>query len=485
MTLNDIIADVVVLQRRGKTDRLIEQVVFDSRKAGKRTCFVAIKGLTTDGHHYIDIAIKQGVEAIILEEWPAEIHADVTYLQVADSAKALGLMAAAFYGHPARQLKLVGITGTNGKTTTATLLHDLFTNLGYKTGLLSTVENRIGTEVLASGYTTPDAIAINELLSQMVEAGCDYAFMEVSSHAIAQQRIAGLYFVGGIFTNITHDHLDFHKTFKAYIAAKKTFFDHLPREAFALTNADDRRGDIMLQNTSAKKYTYSLRRMADFRAKIMENTLMGLHLLIDQKAFFGRLIGEFNAYNLLAVYAVARLLDQDMDEVLTVLSSLKAAEGRFDYIIHPTDHITGIVDYAHTPDALEKVLLTIDKLREADTEIITVVGCGGDRDKKKRPVMAKTACSYSNQVILTSDNPRGEDPNTIIADMEAGVPVTAKRKVLVIPNRREAIRTAVRLSKQGSIILIAGKGHEKYQEIKGVKYPFDDKEILKAEFFQY
>lgn len=484
MKLIDIIADIEIIKIEGATDRSIEKLLFDSRIAGKRTCFVAIRGLTTDGHEYIDKAIEKGAEAIVLERWPEETRKGVTYLQVSDSAETLGLMAANFYGHPTRQLKLVGVTGTNGKTTTVTLLHDLFTNLGYKTGLLSTVENRIGAEVLPAGYTTPDSLAINELLSKMVKAGCSYAFMEVSSHAVVQKRIAGLSFAGGVFTNITHDHLDFHKTFQAYIEAKKAFFDGLSARAFALTNADDRRGAVMLQNTRAKKYSYSLRKMADFRAKILENTLLGLHLLIDNKAFFGRLIGEFNAYNLLAVYAVACLLEQDPDEVLTELSRLKAAEGRFDYIVDEKRQITGIIDYAHTPDALEKVLITVQKLREADSDIITLIGCGGDRDRTKRPKMANVACTYSDQVILTSDNPRSEEPEAIIADMEKGVPVAAKRKVLVIVNRREAIRTAARLAKPGSIILVAGKGHEKYQEIKGVRYPFDDKEILKAEFFQ-
>jgi UDP-N-acetylmuramoyl-L-alanyl-D-glutamate--2,6-diaminopimelate ligase len=484
MKLIDIIADVEAVKTKGSMDRSIAKLVFDSRKAGERTCFVAIKGLTTDGHEYIDKAIEQGAEAIVLERWPDQTREGITYIQVSDSAETLGWMAANFYGRPARQMKLVGVTGTNGKTTTVTLLHDLFTSLGYKAGLLSTVENRIGAEVLPAGYTTPDAVSINELLRKMVDADCSYAFMEVSSHAVVQKRIAGLSFAGGVFTNITHDHLDFHKTFQAYIEAKKAFFDGLSTEAFALTNADDRRGAVMLQNTQAKKYAYSLRKMADFRAKILENTLLGLHLLIDNKAFFGRLIGEFNAYNLLAVYAVARLLDQDADEVLTELSRLKAAEGRFDYIVDQERQITGIVDYAHTPDALEKVLMTIQKLREAEAEIITLIGCGGDRDRTKRPKMAGVACAYSDQVILTSDNPRSEEPEAIIADMEKGVPPAAKRKVLVIVNRREAIRTAARLAKPGSIILVAGKGHEKYQEIKGVRYPFDDKEILKAEFFQ-
>lgn len=482
MKLKKLTDQIEILESKGDENQQIEDVVFDSRKVSKSACFVAVKGLNTDGHHYIDIAVEKGAVAVILEQWPIQIHPNVAYLRVADSARALGKIADLFFGRPSRQLKLVGITGTNGKTTTASLLYDLFTNLGYKVGLLSTVGNRIGAERLPSGYTTPDAIAINRLLEEMVAAGCEYAFMEVSSHAIVQKRIEGLRFCGGVFTNISHDHLDYHKTFKAYIEAKKAFFDQLPADAFALTNADDRRGEVMLQNTRARTYRYSLRKIADFRAKIMENTLSGLYLILDGKEFFGRLIGEFNAYNLLSVYASAILLEQSADETLRELSQLKAAEGRFDYILAPGKQIIGIVDYAHTPDALEKVLLTIDQLKTANSHITTVVGCGGDRDKRKRPKMAKIACDFSDQVILTSDNPRTESPESIIEDMEKGVSPSAKRKVLRISDRREAIRTACRLAKTEDVILVAGKGHEKYQEINGIKHPFDDKEILKVEF---
>ena len=482
MKLEALIIGLEPIQIIGPPNLDIKSLEFDSRKVSESACFVAINGLTVDGHNYIENAIQKGAVSIVLEKMPADLHPEVTYVQVTDSADALGRMASRFFDQPSRKIKLIGVTGTNGKTTTVTLLHDLFTRLGYKTGLLSTVENRIGSKVISASYTTPDAISLNSLLADMVEAGCDFAFMEVSSHAVAQRRVAGVFFCGGVFTNISHDHLDFHKTFKAYIEAKKSFFDQLSPNAFALINIDDRRGEVMVQNTAARVYRYSLRRMADYRARIMDNSLLGLHLLIDNKEFFGRLIGSFNAYNLLSVYATALLLGQDMEEVLTVLSQLKSAEGRFDYLLSPNRDITGIVDYAHTPDALEKVLTTIGSLKGGDSKVVTVVGCGGDRDKAKRPRMAQIACTYSEQVILTSDNPRSEDPDRIIKDMEAGVPLTDRRKVLSLVNRREAIRTACRLAKKGDIILVAGKGHEKYQEIKGVKYPFDDKEILKAEF---
>ncbi|MCB0585493.1 MAG: UDP-N-acetylmuramoyl-L-alanyl-D-glutamate--2,6-diaminopimelate ligase, partial [Phaeodactylibacter sp.] len=367
---------------------------------------------------------------------------------------------------------------TNGKTTTVTLLHNLFTALGYKAGLLSTVRNLIGQSPVEATHTTPDAVSINALLREMADAGCDYAFMEVSSHAAHQRRIAGLHFAGGIFTNISHDHLDYHKTFKAYIDAKKMFFDILPKTAFALVNADDRRGAVMLQNTRARKYTYSLRSMASFKAMILENSISGLHLDVDGREVFSRLIGEFNAYNLLAAYGAAILLGQDEVETLTALSQLRAAEGRFDYVAGPQGRRTGIVDYAHTPDALEKVLSTIHQLRQGNNRIITVVGCGGDRDKAKRPKMAKVACDYSDLVVLTSDNPRSEAPEAIIADMQAGVPAYATQKVLVATGRRDAIRAACKLAGPDDIILVAGKGHEKYQEVNGVRHPFDDKAVL-------
>ena len=479
--LQNLLANVSVQKIQGDPNRTIESLTLDSRQAQQGSLFAALKGSTADGHQFIEKAITNGAAVILCEGLPAVLKTEVTYIQVADSASALGFISDTFYEHPSRQLKLVGVTGTNGKTTTVTLLYNLFQGLGYKAGLLSTVENKIGQRTLSATHTTPNAIAINALLAEMVEAGCDYAFMEVSSHAVDQRRVAGLQFAGGIFTNISHDHLDYHKTFDNYIKAKKSFFDHLPKTAFALTNVDDKRGEVMLQNTKAKSYRYSLQRMADFRAKILENSLLGLRLKLDGADFHARLIGEFNAYNLLAVYAAAILLQQDKNEVLTVLSDVNTAEGRFDYIFDQKRQVLGIVDYAHTPDALEKVLETIRQLRKAGSKIITVVGCGGDRDKTKRPEMAKIACNLSDQAILTSDNPRTEQPEAILKDMEAGVPKEAESKVLIIADRKQAIKTASRIAQTGDIILVAGKGHEKYQDINGVKHPFDDKEILKHE----
>lgn len=479
--LQDLLAKVSVQNIHGDPNRTIEKLTLDSRQAQQGSLFAALRGSTTDGHQFIEKAITNGAGVILCEDLPSDLNPKVTYLKVADSAAALGFMADNFYNHPSQNLKLVGVTGTNGKTTTVTLLYNLFQNLGYKCGLLSTVENKIGQRVIPSTHTTPDSVAINALLAEMVEAGCDYAFMEVSSHAVEQRRISGLQFAGGIFTNISHDHLDYHKTFDNYIKAKKSFFDNLPKTAFALTNVDDKRGEVMLQNTKAKIARYSLHRIADFRAKILENSLLGLRLELDGADFHGRLIGEFNAYNLLAVYAAAILLNQKKDEVLTALSNVETAEGRFDYIFNQEHQILGIVDYAHTPDALEKVLETIRQLRKAGSKIITVVGCGGDRDKTKRPEMAKIACNLSDQAILTSDNPRTEQPEAILKDMEVGIPNGAESKVLIITDRKQAIKTACRIAQNGDIILVAGKGHEKYQEINGVKHPFDDKEILKAE----
>jgi len=389
----------------------------------------------------------------------------------------MGLIAAAYYQHPSKKLKLVGVTGTNGKTTVATLLSNLFQELGYKVGLLSTVENKINNTVIPSSHTTPDSITINELLLDMIAANCDYCFMEVSSHATVQERIAGLSFTGGIFTNITHDHLDFHQTFEEYIKAKKYFFDQLPASAFALTNSDDKRGAVMLQNTKAHAKTYALQSMATFKAKIIENQFSGLFLNIDAEEVWFKMVGSFNAYNLLAVYATAMLLDQDKTRVLTILSTLSGAEGRFDYTIAPNG-VIGIVDYAHTPDAIKNVLQTIANIRKGNETVIAIVGCGGDRDKTKRPIMAEVACKLSDKVILTSDNPRTEDPAAILKEMEAGIPISLKKKTITIQDRKEAIRTACHLAKSGDIILLAGKGHEKYQEINGVKYPFDDKQIF-------
>nr|WP_026063373.1 UDP-N-acetylmuramoyl-L-alanyl-D-glutamate--2,6-diaminopimelate ligase [Pedobacter arcticus] len=475
--LKDILYGVALEQVVGSTDVEVVAVQFDSRKATNDSLFVAIKGTVADGHQFIAKTIEQGAKVIVCEELPAVFAESVTYVKVTDAGKALGLIAANFYNHPSTKLKLVGITGTNGKTTVATILFKLFRALGYKVGLISTVENQINDKIIPATHTTPDPIALNILLNDMLDMGCDYCFMEVSSHAIAQHRIEGLTFTGGIFTNITHDHLDFHKTFGNYIKAKKAFFDGLTRSAFALTNVDDKNGMVMLQNTAANKKTYGLRSLADFKAKIIENQFSGLHLDIDNQEVYFKLVGSFNASNLLAVYGAALLLDQDKINVLTILSTLSGAEGRFDYVISP-NKVIGIVDYAHTPDALENVLSTIDNIRSKTETVITVVGCGGDRDKTKRPLMAKSACDWSDKVILTSDNPRTENPDTIIQEMQTGVSPVNQKKVLSITDRKEAIRTACHLAKPGDIILLAGKGHEKYQEINGVRNHFDDKEIL-------
>jgi len=454
----------------------------DSRKVTAGSCFIALKGAAADGHAFIDTAIANGAAVVVCEVLPAILKDNITYIEVDNSAAAAGLMSHNFYGEPSSKIKLVGVTGTNGKTTIATLLFKLFGALGYKCGLISTVQNQIAGTVIPATHTTPDAINLNALLKQMVDEGCSYVFMEVSSHAIHQHRIAGLQFTGALFSNITHDHLDYHKTFDEYIRVKKSWFDNLPASAFAISNADDKRGQVMLQNTPAKKYFYSLKTLADFKGKILENGLSGLHLLVNDVEVHFRLIGEFNAYNLLAVYGAAICLGEEMSNVLRVLSGLDGAEGRFDYSISTHDKLIGIIDYAHTPDALLNVLATIKKLRQGHEQVITVVGCGGDRDKTKRPVMAEVACTFSDKVILTSDNPRSEDPLDILKDMEAGVSVVAKKKVLSIADRREAIKTAVTLAQQEDIVLIAGKGHEKYQDIKGVKYDFDDKQVLMEMF---
>jgi UDP-N-acetylmuramoyl-L-alanyl-D-glutamate--2,6-diaminopimelate ligase len=470
--------NVEVRKVHGSLDVSIENITLDSRKVGPGSLFAALRGTTSDGHDFIGKATESGASAILCESLPLELKPGLAYLEVPDSAAAFGWLASNFFDRPSGRLRLVGVTGTNGKTTTATLLYELFLSLGYKVGLISTIENKVNKRSIPSTHTTPDAGAINLLIQQMVEAGCDYAFMEVSSHAVVQQRIAGLNFAGGVFTNITHEHLDYHKTFQAYIEAKKMFFDKLPASAFALANGDDKRGLVMLQNTAARTFTFALHKPADFKAKILENSLLGLHLEIDGTELHARLIGEFNAYNLLSVYAAARLLGQDSAEVLRALSALKAAEGRFEYLVARQRDVTAIVDYAHTPDALEKVLSTIHRLRKGGGRILTVVGCGGDRDRSKRPLMAKVACDYSEQVILTSDNPRTEDPEAIIREMEAGVPPYAVQKRLSIVNRREAIRAACQMARPGDVILVAGKGHEKYQEIQGVRHPFDDMEVL-------
>ncbi len=477
-TLKDILFKTAIINIIGSTNREISSVCFDSRKVIQKSLFVAVKGTKVDGHKFIKQAIDNGADAIVCETLPENIKNEITYIKVKDSSYVLGYIASNFYDNPSYKLKLIGITGTNGKTTTVSLLYDLFHSLGYKPGLLSTIHNKINGEVLKTNHTTPDAVKINYLLGLMVDKGCTHCFMEVSSHAIVQNRIAGLKFTGAIFSNITHEHLDYHKTFEEYIKAKKKFFDNLPPDAFALSNIDDKNGKIMLQNTKASKYTYSLKSTADFKGKIIENQLEGLKLNIDGKDVWCRLVGKFNAYNLLAVYAAAVLLKEDKSEILTIMSNLKTVEGRFDYIKNDKN-ITAIVDYAHTPDALKNVLNTILKLKNKKQKIITVFGAGGDRDKQKRPIMAKFACDKSDTVILTSDNPRTEDPNIIIEDMKKGIEKSHLKDVLIITNRKQAIKTAYAIAKPGDIILVAGKGHEKYQEINGVKYPFDDKEILR------
>lgn len=480
--LSDILYKVQLAAINGTTDMDIADVQIDSRKVRQNTLFIAVKGSVSDGHEFIQKAIEQGATAIICEVLPSVINEGVTFIKAINTAEAAGQIAHSFYDSPSQKLKLVGVTGTNGKTTIATLLFQLFSALGYKCGLISTVENKIGEKIIPSTHTTPDAISINVLLRQMADEGCQYAFMEVSSHAVHQRRIAGLQFAGGLFSNITHDHLDYHKTFDEYIKAKKGFFDSLPASAFALTNADDKRGMVMLQNTPAKKYSYSLKTVADFKGRILDNGLTGLVMLVNEQEVHFRMIGEFNAYNLLAVYGAAVLLGEDRQQVLQLLSNLTGAEGRFDYIVSPKEKILGIVDYAHTPDALLNVLATIKKLKKGFENIITVVGCGGDRDKTKRPVMAEVACEHSDTVIFTSDNPRSEDPLQILADMETGLPVSALRKYISMADRAQAIKTAVTMAKPEDIVLIAGKGHEKYQDIKGVKHHFDDKEILREMF---
>lgn len=476
--LKDILYKTAITQTVGSTDIDIAQIQFDSRKVSSNDVFVATRGVSADGHQYIQKAIDLGAVAIVCESLPESTQNNISYVVVKDSAMALGIMASNYYGNPSEKLSLVGITGTNGKTSTATILYRLFTELGNRVGLISTVENIICGTIIPSTHTTPDAIQLNALLAQMLESGCSYCFMEVSSHAIHQHRIAGARFTGAVFTNITHDHLDYHKTFKAYIEAKKMFFDHLDKNAFAITNADDKNGLVMLQNTSAKKYSYSLKSPSDFKGKILENSFEGLVMQIDNEELHCRLIGEFNAYNILAIYATAKLLGADKIQSLAIISKLQSATGRFDYIVSPISKIIGIVDYAHTPDALQKVLETIQGIRKGNETLYTIVGCGGDRDTSKRPIMAQVAAELSNKIILTSDNPRSEEPEMIIKEMEAGLNPIQKKKTISITDRKEAIRTACMMAQEGDIILIAGKGHETYQEIKGTKYPFDDKSIL-------
>lgn len=482
MLLQDVLYKVRLQAVIGSTEVEVKGICIDSRKVQAGCVFIAVKGTAVDGHQFIDKAIESGAIAIVCEQMPAIVKEGITWVQVENSAAAAGVMAHNFYGSPSQKLKLVGVTGTNGKTTIATLLYQLFSSLGYKCGLISTVQNCIGDKVLESTHTTPDAISLNALLAEMVDASCSYAFMEVSSHAIHQHRIEGLEYAGGIFSNITHDHLDYHKDFAEYINVKKQFFDSLPKEAFAITNVDDKRGRVMVQNTRAAIKTYSLKSISDFKGRILDNNILGLHLDVDGKEVHFRLIGEFNAYNLLAVYGAAICLGADKEEVLQHLSMLPGAPGRFDYIISNKERVIGIVDYAHTPDALLNVLATIKKLRKGFEQIITVVGCGGNRDKAKRPIMAEVAVEHSDKVVFTSDNPRFEDAAAIIKEMEAGVPAAARRKYIAITDRKEAIKTAVALANKEDIILIAGKGHESYQEINGVRNHFDDKEVLSEMF---
>jgi UDP-N-acetylmuramoyl-L-alanyl-D-glutamate--2,6-diaminopimelate ligase len=456
--LKDLLYKVKLIAVHGSTDVEIKSLHIDSRGVLAKSCFIALKGTLANGNDFIDAAVAKGASAIVTENIPTNIVEGITYVQVENAS------------------------GTNGKTTVATILFNLFTKLGFTCGLISTVENKIATKIIPATHTTPDAINLNALLKQMVDEGCEYVFMECSSHAIDQQRIAGLVFKGGIFTNITHDHLDYHKTFDEYIRVKKSWFDNFSSTAFAISNADDKRGAVMLQNTAAKKYYYSLRTVADFKGKILDNSLNGLHMVVNDVEVHFKLIGEFNAYNLLSVYAAAICLGIDKQEVLLALSNIDGAEGRFDYEVSTVEKIIGIVDYAHTPDALLNVLATIKNLRRGHEKVITVVGCGGDRDKTKRPIMAEVACEHSDKVILTSDNPRTEKAEEILKDMEAGINVVARRKYITIADRKEAIKTAVSLSNHEDIVLVAGKGHEKYQEIDGVRYEFDDKKVLREMF---
>ncbi|MBK9417743.1 MAG: UDP-N-acetylmuramoyl-L-alanyl-D-glutamate--2,6-diaminopimelate ligase [Flavobacteriales bacterium] len=476
--LKDILYKVRIEQVVGSTNTAIEHIVFDSRKVTAFSAFVATRGTQVDGHAYIAKAVELGALAIICEELPAELKDGVTYVRVQNAAEALGQLAANFHDSPAKKLKLVGITGTNGKTSTATLLFRLFRALGYKCGLISTVEIRIGQRTIPSTHTTPDAVRLNELLAEMVAEKVTHCFMEVSSHSVVQERIAGLHFAAGVFTNITHDHLDYHGTFAEYIKAKKRFFDQLPASAFALVNADDVNSAVMLQNTKASKHSYAVRSMADHRARIVENQLTGLHLNIDGHDVYARLIGEFNASNLLAVYTTATLMGEAPLNVLTALSDLEPPRGRFQ-LVRSTSGIIGIVDYAHTPDALKNVLSTINEVCGDNEQVITVVGCGGDRDRGKRPVMARIATELSSHVVLTSDNPRSEEPMAILEEMRSGVAANDQHRVWVNVDRREAIRQAVGMAKPGDVVLLAGKGHETYQEIQGVKHPFDDVAVLK------
>ena len=481
MKLEELLKKIEIVQLIGSQEIDIAGVSIDSRKASDGHLFMAMKGTLTDGHAYIPAAIAQGASAILCEEMPDKRAENVTYIRVADSEDVVGKVATAFYGNPTSDIELVGVTGTNGKTTIATLLYDVFRKFGYKTGLISTVCNYIDGEPIPTEHTTPDPITLNSLLGRMANEGCKYVFMEVSSHAIAQKRISGLRFAGGIFTNLTRDHLDYHKTVENYLKAKKKFFDNLPKNAFCLTNLDDRNGLVMTQNTRAKVATYSLRSLCDFKGRILESHFDGMLLDFNNRELFVQFIGRFNASNLLAVFGAAVLLGKKEEDVLIALSTLRPVAGRFESMRSPNGY-TAIVDYAHTPDALVNVLNAIHEVLEGKGKVITVVGAGGNRDKGKRPIMAKEAARFSNRVIITSDNPRFEKPQDIINDMLAGLDVEDRKKTISIADRREAIRTACMLAEPGDVVLVAGKGHENYQEIKGVKHHFDDKEVLSSEF---
>ena len=461
----------------GDSSISIEGITLDSRQVKANYVFAALKGTQVDGHRFIEKAIELGATAILCEDLPENIRKGITYLQCVDAALCLGHLASAFYNHPSKEMKVIGVTGTNGKTSVATVLKNTFSQLGFKCGLISTVQNEIGDEIVPATHTTPDAVSLHALFSEMIESGCDYVFMEASSHAIHQKRIAGVDFDGAIFTNISHDHLDYHGTFDNYIKAKKALFDQLKGDAFALTNIDDKNGRVMLQNTKARKKTYSLRSLADFKTKILEQDFTSMLLEINGQEVYTPLSGTFNAYNLTAVYGSMIEMGIEEGEALIAISKSKGAEGRLDWIKNSKNQV-GVVDYAHTPDALENVLKAIKAMNTTGGNIITVVGCGGNRDKEKRPKMAQIACELSERVILTSDNPRNEEPETILEEMEVGVPIHKKLNVLTITDRKNAIKTACSLAQEGDLILVAGKGHEKYQEIKGVKHPFDDKAIL-------
>ncbi|HJN05292.1 MAG TPA: UDP-N-acetylmuramoyl-L-alanyl-D-glutamate--2,6-diaminopimelate ligase [Bacteroidales bacterium] len=475
--LQDILYRSRTKEISGSLNIEITSVAFDSRKVMAGSLFVAIVGTQVDGHDFIQKSIDKGAVAIVCNAMPSEVNPKITYVVVSNTSEALGYIASNYYDDPSSKLKVIGVTGTNGKTTIVTLLYNLFTELGYSVGMLSTIQNKVNKQNIETTHTTPDALKINDLLSSMVDDGCEYVFMEVSSHAIVQHRVTGIQFLGGVFTNITHDHLDYHVTFREYINAKKKFFDQLPANAFALTNIDDKNGNVIIQNTSAKKFTYGIKNIASFKGKVIENDLEGMTLKVDGNELSSLLSGDFNAYNILAVYSIAILLEQNKEEILVCISKLSGVEGRFD-IIRSTHGITAIIDYAHTPDALKNILETINSIRTHNEQLITVVGAGGNRDTSKRPLMAKLASLLSNRVILTSDNPRYEDANKILEDMRKGIDPAKKKVLMVIPDRNEAITTAFNIAQPGDMILIAGKGHEKYQEIKGIKYPFDDKRII-------